>query len=335
MVSPQTENGYTRISNELLEAIIHFPFSKREYQILLAIIRKTYGYGKTEDDLGITQLARMTGLQHTHAAKTVRDLVENGVLYRNNGHYAHKLGIVKDFSKWGSKTVETVIPTMTETVIPTMTETVIPTMTETVIPTMTETVIGGDQNSHTTMTKTVRGGVTKTVSTKENLPKENPKRKPPLQKSDIQDEKIESSGGDFLDLKNEFTFELIFPKSLSLKERKNAEKLLSNCRDAQSILDVLEASIRAGEVKKSALSLLGGIIRRYEAGTFDPTPGLHISENREQQKKTQAEIERRNTEAITKIAIPKSEKFIPPLEQIEALKQALRGSVHIAAKSAT
>ena len=41
MASPQTENGYTRIANELFDAILAFPFSKRELLIVLG--RAPYG----------------------------------------------------------------------------------------------------------------------------------------------------------------------------------------------------------------------------------------------------------------------------------------------------
>jgi Bacteriophage replication protein O len=36
--TPQLENGYIRIANELYEAILRFPFTKRELLIVLAIV---------------------------------------------------------------------------------------------------------------------------------------------------------------------------------------------------------------------------------------------------------------------------------------------------------
>ena len=85
--------------------------------------------------------------------------------------------------------------------------------------------------------------------------------------------------------------ELVFPKSLTDIERTAAEQLLAKCTSqAQAILDTLEAAILAGQVKKSALAMLGGIIRRHEAGTFDPTPGLHIAVNRSKRLVNQQNI---------------------------------------------
>lgn len=51
MASPQTEDGYIRIANELLDAILMFPFSKRQLKVVLALIRKIYGFNKKADDL--------------------------------------------------------------------------------------------------------------------------------------------------------------------------------------------------------------------------------------------------------------------------------------------
>jgi phage replication O-like protein O len=264
MNSPQIENGHTRIANELLEAVTHFDFTKRQYKILLAVIRKTYGYSKKEDDIGISQLAKMTGLKHTHAALTVRELVEMGVLKRRDGNYAHVIGLVKDYAMWS--------------------------MTKTVTPTMTETVIGYDQNSHSAMTKTVTPPMTKTVTTKENQPKENPKRNktplPPQLIPNNKSEKEKRGGGDFL-------VDFIFPSSLSHTEQQAALQMLGAVNgSAQKLLDTLEAAIQAGQVKKNPLALLGGMIRRYEAGTFDPAPGLHIAAEREKRLTTRRMIDR-------------------------------------------
>ncbi|WP_374993057.1 replication protein, partial [Burkholderia multivorans] len=49
--SPQIEDGYTRIANELYEAILGFGFTQRQLLVLLTVLRKTYGYGKKEDDM--------------------------------------------------------------------------------------------------------------------------------------------------------------------------------------------------------------------------------------------------------------------------------------------
>ncbi len=43
--SPQLEDGYTRIANELLEAIASAPMTLGQIRICLFLVRNTYGFG--------------------------------------------------------------------------------------------------------------------------------------------------------------------------------------------------------------------------------------------------------------------------------------------------
>jgi phage replication O-like protein O len=58
MASPQLEDGYTRIANELLDALIRCCPGFTEGQILLFIIRMTYGWHKKEDFISIGQIGQ-------------------------------------------------------------------------------------------------------------------------------------------------------------------------------------------------------------------------------------------------------------------------------------
>ncbi|BBL69817.1 replication protein [Methylogaea oryzae] len=80
MASPQTEDGYIRIANELLDAILMFPFSKRQLKVVLALIRKIYGFNKKADDLASSQLSTLTGLNDAHCRGTVRRMIQAGEL---------------------------------------------------------------------------------------------------------------------------------------------------------------------------------------------------------------------------------------------------------------
>jgi len=55
MASPQIENGYTKIANELLEKIIASSLNGTEIAVILFVIRKTYGYQKKEDEISLSQ----------------------------------------------------------------------------------------------------------------------------------------------------------------------------------------------------------------------------------------------------------------------------------------
>ena len=44
MASPQLEDGFTRVANELLEALAKLKLCAYETKVLIFIIRKTYGW---------------------------------------------------------------------------------------------------------------------------------------------------------------------------------------------------------------------------------------------------------------------------------------------------
>jgi len=98
--TPQVEEGFVRIANELYDAILRAPFSKRELLIVLAVIRKTYGYGKKSDDMTMTQLAELTGLTRAHASETVRDLASKNVILIRDGQYGKIIAISKTYRNW-------------------------------------------------------------------------------------------------------------------------------------------------------------------------------------------------------------------------------------------
>lgn len=100
MASPQTENGFTRLADELLDALIRYPFTKRQYKVLLAVIRKTYGFQKREDDITAPQLAAITGLDRANVIRAINELVALNVIYKRAGQYGQMLKINKDYETW-------------------------------------------------------------------------------------------------------------------------------------------------------------------------------------------------------------------------------------------
>ena len=98
--TPQLENGYLRIANELYEQIMLANFSKRELLVVLAIIRETYGYGRKSHRISGTQVGRLVGIARQHAASTIAVLERRKVVLKRdyNGH--NVLGINKDYREW-------------------------------------------------------------------------------------------------------------------------------------------------------------------------------------------------------------------------------------------
>lgn len=150
--SPQIEDGHTKIANELLDAIIQTDFSKRQYKILLYIMRKTYGWNKTEDDISRSQIVDATQLKNPHVTTTIQELLEMNVLIVSNGKFAKRYKINKHYDTWRiTKTV-----TITKSV----------NVTETV--TITETVTDCYQNGNFSLPKQYPQKTTPKYNTKDN-----------------------------------------------------------------------------------------------------------------------------------------------------------------------
>jgi len=96
---PQVEDGYTRIANELLEAVTNShtcPVTLRQLRVVLAVIRKTYGFNKKTDRISDGQIAAASGLtrQNVNAAK--RELIAMSVLFLEG----NQVGVNKHHQEW-------------------------------------------------------------------------------------------------------------------------------------------------------------------------------------------------------------------------------------------
>ncbi|WP_201025917.1 replication protein [Aeromonas hydrophila] len=90
------DDGYTRIANELYEALIGADLTKHQLKVVLAVIRKTYGFNQTHDRISNGQLAAMTGLPETRVSTAKNQLLEMGVLVSKG----RMIGPNKILSEW-------------------------------------------------------------------------------------------------------------------------------------------------------------------------------------------------------------------------------------------
>ncbi|MEW5283030.1 replication protein [Klebsiella michiganensis] len=85
-----TDDGYTRLANELYEELIGSNLTKNQAKVAHAYCRKTYGFNKKMDRIADTQIAQLTRLprQKINTAKkeliSMRVLVEEGDLIGPN-----------------------------------------------------------------------------------------------------------------------------------------------------------------------------------------------------------------------------------------------------------
>lgn len=98
--TPQLEDGFTRIANELFEAVIGFGFSQRQLAVLLAVLRKTYGYGKKEDDMSASQIGELCKLPRNHVTAALNKLAEMNVISKRPGRYGSIVGLNKIYTTW-------------------------------------------------------------------------------------------------------------------------------------------------------------------------------------------------------------------------------------------
>ncbi len=75
MVNPQKENGYTPIANEIIEALARVKISGRDFNVLLFVIRKTYGFQKKVDFIALSQIAKQCFISKTRASQIMTRLV--------------------------------------------------------------------------------------------------------------------------------------------------------------------------------------------------------------------------------------------------------------------
>lgn len=98
-MGPDCEDGYTRIANELLEALCRIRIPGESMQIFLVILRKTYGFGKKEDRISLSQFA-VTGIVKTHIPRAIEKLESMNIITQKGNIYGITYGINKHYTSW-------------------------------------------------------------------------------------------------------------------------------------------------------------------------------------------------------------------------------------------
>lgn len=92
--NPQVEDGYTRIANELLDALISADLSKRERKVIDVIMRFSYGCGKKWVSITEGEIEALTGIKKPNVSLTIKGLLAKKIItqhgpqtYELNKHY--------------------------------------------------------------------------------------------------------------------------------------------------------------------------------------------------------------------------------------------------------
>ena len=113
MAGPQCEDGYTRIANELLEAMCQIHLSGSEWRVLHYIIRKTYGWQKKQDDIPISQIVSGTVLVRRVVLRCLARLKERNIVIRQRSMTM----LQKDYKVWASDRIVTSDRTVSDRIV--------------------------------------------------------------------------------------------------------------------------------------------------------------------------------------------------------------------------
>ncbi|ACN45184.1 TPA: replication protein [Salmonella enterica subsp. enterica serovar Paratyphi C] len=96
------DDGFTRIANEILEAVMHAGLSQHQLLVFMAVMRKTYGFNKKSDWVSNEQLSVLTGILPHKCSSAKSALVKRGILTQTG----RVIGINKTVSEWSSLPVK-------------------------------------------------------------------------------------------------------------------------------------------------------------------------------------------------------------------------------------
>ena len=105
VASPQLENGYTPIANELLEAVYLADLNATQLKIVLFIMRYTYGFSRKQHTLSVSFIANGTGISRRRVTSGLQSLIDNNIvriIKDQTGTRARILQINKHYKEWNN-----------------------------------------------------------------------------------------------------------------------------------------------------------------------------------------------------------------------------------------
>lgn len=100
MASPQKENGYTPIANEILEALARQRINSDAWKLIMVIFRKTYGFRKKQDKIALSQFVLATQLTKSAVCRGLNRLKDMNIIIRIANDDCTIYRFNKDFDTW-------------------------------------------------------------------------------------------------------------------------------------------------------------------------------------------------------------------------------------------
>ena len=85
VISLNKSQGFTRMDNDLYEALIRADLSGRELRVALAIHRQTAGYNQETARIAASYIAEMAGIHREDVSRAICELIRQRVIYRVGG----------------------------------------------------------------------------------------------------------------------------------------------------------------------------------------------------------------------------------------------------------
>jgi len=98
--SPQKENGFTPIANEILEALARTKFTELETQALFLIFRNTYGWNRKVWEIRRWKVFEQIGITPNRIKDTLYKLADRNIIHLD--WQAKTISFQKDYSIWQS-----------------------------------------------------------------------------------------------------------------------------------------------------------------------------------------------------------------------------------------
>lgn len=94
------ENGYLRLANQIQDALCIVELSGREFRVLNAIVRLTYGWSKKSDRIANSLIADKTTLKVKHVSEAVLSLAYRNIIILRRIGQTRYIGINTTLDKW-------------------------------------------------------------------------------------------------------------------------------------------------------------------------------------------------------------------------------------------
>lgn len=105
MQSPQLENGYTRIANEILEMLAKTDLNGTQRRIIDVVLRQTYGFQRKEHEISLNFLSNATDIHKMQIQRELASLIDRKILIVVKEATFNKSRILtfnKNYKEWSS-----------------------------------------------------------------------------------------------------------------------------------------------------------------------------------------------------------------------------------------